>query len=84
MIDLLILLNGSVWSIPFEDRRMRLLQRTLLHPIGGPLVMNMGLSISVALLHCYKVFGDKRLPQKRSRRFGRLCVISAAIDCMRA
>jgi pimeloyl-ACP methyl ester carboxylesterase len=43
VIDRLILLNGSVWSIPFEDRKMRLMQRTLLHPIGGPLIMRLGL-----------------------------------------
>jgi pimeloyl-ACP methyl ester carboxylesterase len=43
VIDRLILLNGSVWSIPFEDRKMRLMQRTLLHPIGGPFVMKLGL-----------------------------------------
>jgi len=42
-VDRLILLNGSVWSIPFEDRKMRLMQRTLLHPIGGPLIMRLGL-----------------------------------------
>jgi len=42
-IDRVILLNGSVWSIPFEDKKMRLMQRTLLHPIGGPLVMKLGL-----------------------------------------
>ena len=43
VIDRLILLNGSVWSIPFEDWKMRLLQRTLLHPIGGLLIMQLGL-----------------------------------------
>jgi pimeloyl-ACP methyl ester carboxylesterase len=37
-VDRLVLLNGSVFSIPLADRKMLLMQRLLLHPIGGPLL----------------------------------------------
>ena len=34
----LALLNGSVWSIPFTDWRLRLPQQLSLHPVSGPLI----------------------------------------------
>ena len=42
-IEQVVLLNGSVWSIPFADWRMRALQRLLLHPVGGALVSQLRL-----------------------------------------
>ncbi|MEP7289130.1 MAG: alpha/beta hydrolase [Chloroflexota bacterium] len=42
-IKKLILMNGSVVSIQFEDLTMRLIQRTLLHPTLGPWIGKLGL-----------------------------------------
>ncbi len=42
-IDKLILMNGSVVSIPFDDVLMRTTQHTLLHPALGPLIGKLGL-----------------------------------------
>ena len=42
-IEKLVMLNGSVVSIPFDDPIMRLTQRTLLHPTIGPLIGRLGL-----------------------------------------
>jgi len=43
IIDKLILMNGSVVSIPFDDVVMRTTQRALLHPALGPLIGRLGL-----------------------------------------
>jgi pimeloyl-ACP methyl ester carboxylesterase len=37
-IKKLILLNGSIFSIPLDDYKMLLLQKLLLHPINGPIL----------------------------------------------
>jgi pimeloyl-ACP methyl ester carboxylesterase len=37
-VERLVLLNGSVFSIPLVDRKMLVMQRLLLHPLGGPLL----------------------------------------------
>lgn len=37
-VERLVLLNGSVFSIPLADRKMLLMQRLLLHPVAGPLL----------------------------------------------
>ena len=42
-VEKLILMNGSVLSIPFDDWRMRLRQRALLHRFVGPLITKLGL-----------------------------------------
>lgn len=38
-----VLLNGSVWSIPFTDPLMALSQKLWLHPLTGPLISRLGL-----------------------------------------
>src|ERR1051326_6451881 len=43
VIEKLILMNGSVVSIPFDDPVMRTTQRILLHPSIGPLLGRFGL-----------------------------------------
>jgi pimeloyl-ACP methyl ester carboxylesterase len=42
-IERLVLMNGSVVSIPFENPVMRITQRALLHPTIGPMIGRMGL-----------------------------------------
>jgi pimeloyl-ACP methyl ester carboxylesterase len=41
-IQKLVLMNGSVLSIPFQDPSMRLMQRLLLHSVIGPLFGKIG------------------------------------------
>lgn len=43
IIERLVLMNGSVLSIPFDEMTMRVMQRALLHPILGPLIGRLGL-----------------------------------------
>jgi pimeloyl-ACP methyl ester carboxylesterase len=49
IVESLILLNGSIWSIPFTRWRMRLSQRLSLHPFTGPLVSGLRLFNKSAL-----------------------------------
>ena len=42
-IDKLILLNGSVFSIPFENPLMSITQKLWLHPLTGPLISRLHL-----------------------------------------
>lgn len=42
IVEQLVLLNGSVLSIPLDDAGMLLAQRLLLHPSIGPLLIRMG------------------------------------------
>jgi pimeloyl-ACP methyl ester carboxylesterase len=43
VIEKMVLMNGSVVSIPFHDPIMRTTQRILLHPVLGPLIGKLGL-----------------------------------------
>jgi len=43
IVERMILMNGSVLSIPFDEMTMRVIQRMLLHPILGPFIGNLGL-----------------------------------------
>lgn len=57
-VEKLILMNGSVLSIPFEDRLLRLQQKLLLHPISGPLMIHSGLFRKATFARTFnRIFG---------------------------
>jgi pimeloyl-ACP methyl ester carboxylesterase len=69
LIEKLILLNGSVVSIQFEDPVMRVTQKLLLHPTIGPLIGKLGLINRVFFARTTKQLFSYPLPQNELDAF---------------
>jgi pimeloyl-ACP methyl ester carboxylesterase len=69
IVKKLILLNGSVLSIPLEDCRMLILQKFLLHPIGGPLMSRLGLFGKPLFANMFRKIFFERLPNEDIEAF---------------
>jgi pimeloyl-ACP methyl ester carboxylesterase len=67
VIEKLVMLNGSVYSFPLDDRMMLMSQRLFLHPVAGPVMSRLVNRVTFAQMFG-KLFADP-LPRREMDAF---------------
>ncbi len=69
LVSKLVLLNGSVLSIPLDDYKMLLIQKLLLHPVSGPLISKFRFFSKPLFTATFQKIFFERLPTEELEAF---------------